>query len=205
MSIFVRDYNSADECFRSALESAPEETNEQLRGLIVSRLAKNIMYRGEFSAAIPRLEEALATFEKLGQPSYCAIERCELANCCLNVYEPEKALEFFQKAERVFVNFGATPNYQVCLANVGNDYLYRREFLTAISYYQRALELARKLGDQLSIAKWLHNLGQAYSELGNAALAKGFEDEAKQVNDLLVAERQHAAQIDASLESAAKS
>lgn len=86
------------------------------------------------------------------------------------------------------------PNYQVCLANIGNVYLYRREFLTAISYYQRALELARELGDQLSIGKWLRNLGQAYAQLGNPALARGFEAEAEIVKNGLAAERQRAAQ-----------
>lgn len=79
-----------------------------------------------------------------------------------------------------------------------NVYLYRRQFLTAISFYQRALELARQLGDQLSVGKWLRNLAQAYTQLGNPALAKGFEDEAKFVNDHLTAERQRAADIAAS-------
>jgi tetratricopeptide (TPR) repeat protein len=87
------------------------------------------------------------------------------------------------------------PNYQVCLANIANVYLYRRQFLAAISYYQQALELARQLGDQLSIGKWLRNLGQAYAHLGNPALAQGFESEAKLVNERPVAERQRAANV----------
>ena len=198
MSIFVGDYDSADECLCSALELASAENNQQLQGLTLAGLAKNLVYRGEYAAAIPRFEEALETFEKLESPFYCAIIWSELANCYLNVDEPEKALQFFQKAESVFLESGATPNYQVCLANIGNVYLYRREFLIAISYYQRALELARQLGDQLSISKWLRNLSQAYSQLGNPELAKGFENEAKQVNDRLDAERQRAGQVAAS-------
>jgi len=203
MSIFVGDYDSADECLRSALELASAENNQQLQGLTLAGLAKNLVYRGEYAAAIPRFEEALETFEKLESPFHCAIIWSELANCYLNVDEPEKALQFFQKAESVFLESGATPNYQVCLANIGNVYLYLREFLTAISYYQRALELARQLGDQLSISKWLRNLSQAYSQLGNPELAKGFESEAKQVNDHLDAGRQRAKQIAASSKSAA--
>lgn len=193
ISIFVGDYDSADTCFRSALEVARAENNQLLQSLILAGLAKNIMYRGEYGAAIPRFEEALADFEKLQYPFYCAVIWTELANCYSNIGEAEKALEFFHKAELVFLESGAIPNYQVCLANIGNVYLYRREFLTAISYYQRALELARQLGDQLSIAKWLHNLGQAYTQLGNTAVAEGFEHEAKLVNEQLTAERQRAA------------
>lgn len=198
MSIFVGDHNSADKCLCSALEIASTEDNRQLQGLILAGLAKNMMYRGEFSAAIPRFEEALATFESLKDTFYCAIIWCELANCYLHTDEAERALESFHKAEPIFLESGAVPNYQVCLANIGNVYLYRREFLTAITYYQRALELARELGDQLSIGKWLHNLAQAYTSLGNPALAKEFENEAKLVNEYLAAERQRAADIAAS-------
>lgn len=198
MSIFVGDHNAADKCLSSALEIASTENNRQLQGLILAGLAKNTMYRGKFLAAIPRFDEALATFESLKDTFYCAILWCELANCYLHTEESEKALEFFHKAERVFLESGAKPNYQVCLANIGNVYLHRREFLTAISYYQRALELARQLGDQLSIGKWLHNLAQAYSNLGNPELAKGFENEAKLVNESLAMKRQRAADIAAS-------
>lgn len=101
----------------------------------------------------------------------------------LHTEETEKALEFFHKAERVFLESGPVPNYQVCLANTGNVYHYRREFLKAISYYQRAFELARQLSDDLSIGKWLHNLAQAYTSLGNPALAQEFENEVKRVKE----------------------
>ena len=195
MSIFVGDHNAADKCLCSALEIASTENNRQLQGLILAGLAKNTMYRGEFSGAIPRFEEALATFESLKDTFYCAILWCELGNCYLYTEEAKKALEFFHKAEPVFLESGAVPNYQVCLANIGNVYLHRREFLTAISYYQRALELARELGDQLSIGKWLHNLAQAYTSLGNPALAKEFENEAKRVKESLAVERERAANI----------
>lgn len=55
------------------------------------------------------------------------------------------------------------------LADIGNVYLRRGELLTAISYYQRMLELVRQLDDQLSIGKWLR-FGQVYAQLGSPAL-----------------------------------
>lgn len=195
ISIFVGEYDRADESLRSALELVSLKGDDILSGLIVAGLAKNLMFRSEYTAAIPRFEEALATFSKLGYPFYSAIVWSELANCYLHLSDPDKALELFEKSERVFLECGATPNYQVCLANIGNVYRYRREFATAISYYQRALELARELGDQLSMGKWLRNLAQAWFEIGNPALAQGFESEAKVVNDRLEIERQRATGI----------
>jgi tetratricopeptide (TPR) repeat protein len=85
------------------------------------------------------------------------------------------------------------------LADIGGVYLSRGEYTAAISYYRRALELARQLGDQLSVSKWLRNLCQSYSLLGNPALARGFEIEAEKLTSLLTEERKRAAQVAASL------
>ena len=73
--------------------------------------------------------------------------------------------------------------------------------LSALGQWQEALgalELARQLGDELSIAKRLRNLGQAYAQLGNQALAQGFKSEAKLVNNCLAAGHRRAADVGAS-------
>jgi protein gp37 len=57
----------------------------------------------------------------------------------------------YAKTEAVRLKAGAVANYQVVLGNIGNVYLYRTEFPTAISYYQRALAIAREIKDPLSI------------------------------------------------------
>ena len=153
------------------------------------------MYRREDAKAISRFEEALAIFERLDARFYCAIVQGELGTCYTYLGQTDKALELLERTAAIFQANGALAHYQVSLADIGNVYLYRREFLTAISYYQQALDLARQLGDQLSVAKWLRNLAQAYSHLGNPALAQGFEDEAKQINDRVAVERQRAGEI----------
>jgi tetratricopeptide (TPR) repeat protein len=70
------------------------------------------------------------------------------------------------------------PGYQINLANIGNIHLRRGEYAAAISRYQEALEIARKLGDAISVSKWLQNLALTYSNMGNPALAASFQKQA---------------------------
>jgi tetratricopeptide (TPR) repeat protein len=157
------------------------------------------MYCREYVKAIARFEEALAIFESLDSPLYAAITQGELGTCYLNLGETNKALQLLESTAEIFRAKGSLSNYQVSLADIGSVYFHCGRFLTAISYYQRALELARKLGDQVSISKWLRNLCQAYSLLGNPALARGLESEAEKLDILLTEERERAAKVAASL------
>jgi tetratricopeptide (TPR) repeat protein len=200
ISIFAGDYASAATHLQSAFKIALAEKNRQLEGVATAGLAKNLMYCREYAKAVARFEEALAIFEELDSPFYVAITQGELGTCYLNLGETEKALQLLESTAEIFLAKGSLSNYQVSLADIGSVYLRRGEFLTAISYYQRALELARKLGDQVSISKWLRNLSQAYSLLGNPTLACGFESEAESINILLTKERERAAKVAGSLQ-----
>jgi tetratricopeptide (TPR) repeat protein len=190
---------SAEKDLTPALEIACEENDRQLQGLATAGPAKNLMYQGEYVKAIARFEEALVIFEELAAAFYAATVRGELGTCCLHLGETTKALELLEGSAETFLTNGSVSNYQVSLADIGSVYLARGEYVTAISYYRRALELARQLGDQLSISKWLRNLYQAYSLLGNPTLAQGFASEAEQLNIALSEERKRAAQVAASL------
>ncbi len=62
-------------------------------------------------------------------------------------------------------SIGTIQNYLVVPANLGNVYLQRGNYLTAIDYYRRALGLAREIKDPVSIQKWSHNIRLAYTRL----------------------------------------
>ena len=89
----------------------------------------------------------------------------ELAVCYLGLGDDEKAMDLFRKAEQVNSECGVVHNYQVVLANIGNVYLHRRDYFTAISYYQRALTLPREIRDPVSVKKWTRNINLAYARI----------------------------------------
>lgn len=93
---------------------------------------------------------------------WCGVE---LAVCHLGLKDDEKAMELFRTAERVNYEVDVVHNYQVVLANIGNVYLHRRDHFTAISYYSRALALAREIKDPVSVKKWTRNINLAYARV----------------------------------------
>jgi tetratricopeptide (TPR) repeat protein len=137
-----KDYASSDRVYRSALDLSEKVGGWCLRGHGLWGVGKNLMIQGRYREAMPWLENSLAIFEKADAPLAVAMVWSELAVCYLGIDDDAKAMELFRKAERVNCERGVIHNYQVVLANIGNVYLHRRDYFTAISYYQRALALA---------------------------------------------------------------
>ncbi len=126
------------------------------------------MIQEHYQDALPWLEQSLAIFEAADAPLVVAMDWSELAVCYLGLGDDEKALELFRDAERVNYECGVVHNYQVVLANIGNVYLHRRDYFTAISYYQRALAIAREIKDPVSVKKWTRNINLAYARIRQA-------------------------------------
>ena len=92
---------------------------------------------------------------------------------------------FFNNAFAVTADFNSTTRTDLLNATYGNNdvdsveiYFYKakeskeaRNFPEAISYYKKALQIAKDKGDQLSIASIHYDLGAIYLELKNYSLA----------------------------------
>lgn len=90
------------------------------------------MIQEHYEEALPWLEESLKVFESAEAPLAVAMVWGELAVCYLGLGDDERAMGLFRKAERVNGDAGSMHNYQVVLANIGNVYLHRRDYITAI-------------------------------------------------------------------------
>jgi tetratricopeptide (TPR) repeat protein len=165
--IFFRqkDYVSSDRLFRAALDLAEKVGGWRIRGHALWGIGKNLMIQEHYEEAMPSLQESLEIFENAGAILSVAMVWSELAVCHLGLVDDEKAMELFRGAERVNHEAGVVHYYQLVLANIGNVYLHRRDHFTAISYYQRALALAREIKDPVSIKKWTRNINLAYARI----------------------------------------
>lgn len=160
-----KNYPSSDRMFRAALGIAEQVGGWYFRGHGMWGIGKNLMIQGLYREAIPWLEDSLEIFEGAGARLSIALVWSELGVCDLGLGQDEKALALFRKAEIVNKEAGFVHNYQVVLANIGNVFLHRRDHLIAISYYQRALMLAREIKDPVSIKKWTYNINLAYARI----------------------------------------
>jgi tetratricopeptide (TPR) repeat protein len=160
-----KDYASSDRIFRTILDLSEDVGGWYFRGNALWGIRKNLMIQGHHRDAMPWLRDALGVFESVDARLPVATVWGELAVCHLGLGDDGKALELFQKAAQRDSEAGAIPNYQVALANIGNVYLYQRDYLTAIQYYRRALALAREIRDPVSIKKWTYNINLAYARI----------------------------------------
>jgi len=118
ISTFMSEHAAAENCLNSALAIATEAQERSFEGLITAGLAKSVMYRGEYVEAVQRFERALAIFGEFRR-SFLLGDPVERAGQLLFAFgRAGKSSEFFQRAEQVFLESGATPNYQVCLASI---------------------------------------------------------------------------------------
>ena len=165
--IFFRqkDYVSSDALFRSALDLSEKIDGWYLRGHGLWGIGKNLMIQEHYPEAIPWLDQSLEIFERASARLAIAMVWSELAVCYLGLGDDEKAMDLLQQAECVTQECGVVHNYQVVLANIGNVYLHRRDYFTAVSYYQQALALAREINDPVSIKKWTRNINLAYARI----------------------------------------
>jgi tetratricopeptide (TPR) repeat protein len=160
-----KDYVSSDASFREALELSGKIGGWYLRGHGLWGIGKNLMIQEHYHEALPWLEESLGIFENADSRLEVAVVWSELAVCHLGLGDDAKAMEFLRRAELVNRESGSVHNYHVTLAVIGNVYLHRRDYFTAISYYQRALAIAREIKDPVSTKKWIRNINLAYARI----------------------------------------
>jgi len=78
---------------------------------------------------------------------------------CYISSEYEAALDYFEKANKVFERSGNILEQGNCISNIGLIYDEWSEYEKAEEYYNKALKLKTKTNDKSSIAKTLINLG----------------------------------------------
>jgi tetratricopeptide (TPR) repeat protein len=160
-----KDYASSEALFRAALKIAEQVGGWYLRGHSLWGIGKTLMIQEHYDEAMPWLNESLEIFENASARLSIAMVWSELAVCYLGLGDDEGAMVLLRKAEQVNYEAGVIHNYQVVLANIGNVYLHRRDHFAAISYYRRALALAREIKDPVSIKKWTRNINLAYARI----------------------------------------
>jgi tetratricopeptide (TPR) repeat protein len=160
-----QEYESSERVFRTILEKSESVGGWYFRANGFWGMGKTLMIRNRYHEAMPWLKSSLSIFELAGARTSMAIVWSELAVCHLGLGDDEKSLELLENALAVQEEAGRAQNYLVALANIGNVYLHRKDYLRAIDYYRKALALAREIKDPVSIQKWSYNIRLAYARL----------------------------------------
>ncbi|MFZ1085002.1 MAG: tetratricopeptide repeat protein [Terracidiphilus sp.] len=160
-----KDHEPSSRIYRFILDASDQMDGWYFKNNARWGIGKNLMAQGFYNEAIQWFEESLTIAESAGSRALMALAWGELAVCHLKLGDDGKSLSLLKNALQIHFETGRVQNYLVSLANIGNIYLYRCDYLRAIDYYRRALELAYEIKDPVSIRKWSHNIRLSYARL----------------------------------------
>ncbi len=166
--LYVRDdLESSERLFREIFSASEQIDDWYYRAIGLWGIGKNIMMRGHRSRdplllkeALPWFEESHDLFATAGRQMFAY---ADMAVCFLGMGDDTKSLELLEDVLPFYAEAGWVHNYQVTIANIGNVYRKRGDYLRAIEYYRCAIAYAREINDPLSIRKWTYNLRLSYS------------------------------------------
>jgi tetratricopeptide (TPR) repeat protein len=168
-------YTTAESLYQSVVDTYGERFGWYLHSIATTGVGKALMAQRRYEEAIPWIETAADIIRSAGSEFQLAMNRGELGVCYLGIHEPDRALEVFHAVNAILIPLGALHAYQVNLADIGNVYLYKQDYLTAISYYQTALKIAQEIKAAASIEKWSHNLRLAHVKLKQSEDSRRFK------------------------------
>jgi tetratricopeptide (TPR) repeat protein len=129
----------------------------------------------QFDKARSVTEESLALFRTAGDLQTEADALVSLGNIKQFLYEPDSALKLFQQSLTLAHSLNDPWREANAYFFLGWD---RRDFQGAMSFWEKALSLYRKTGDQIAVANLLGMLGQFRVLNGDIELGETYIDEA---------------------------
>jgi tetratricopeptide (TPR) repeat protein len=168
--LYVRlDFAPSDRLFREILSASEQVGGWYFRAIGLWGIGKNIMMQGHINSDMQLLREALVWFQQAHDLFAAAGRQMfaygDMAVCHLDLGDDQKSLDLLEQLLPAYAETGWVHSYQVTIANIGNVYRIRGDYLRAIEYYRCAVEYAQEIRDPVSIQKWTYNIRLSYSLL----------------------------------------
>ncbi len=158
-------------CFSSSIFAQNHSEMDSLKTILPGlsgkekvKVLRDLCYYGrsvDFAGAVSYGEQAIAYATEMGYQDPLGASYQDLGSVYLHTGRYETALDFYQKAEKIFK---ATQNQQseaFLKHNTGLVYSYKGDYQTALQYLLKALELKNSLGG-VKISSTLNSIGEVY-------------------------------------------
>jgi signal transduction histidine kinase len=130
-------------------------------------LATNYAIKGNYPKALDYFMKSLSKFTETGDQAMIATLENNLGLIYVNINEPAKAIECFDKAlvinERLNNIKGQSLNY----GNLGIIYSNQNQFVKANEYYYKALKIDEKINNKDAVARNLSNIASSELAMGD--------------------------------------
>lgn len=175
-----KDYYIAARDLEVALNLAKQLKDEQLLGVVNSKIGKLKFMTEEIEVAEKKVNEALAYLRKANDYPNLAHTYTVYGNILLYKGEYEKALSYFQQAQALFKKERLLENYVEALLNEGLTHIKLNDYVSAQEKLDAAVEKAKKHSFYNILSPALLHLGKVESALENnekglALVQEGFQ------------------------------
>ncbi len=162
------DLDNAQHLYRSVVDIQGEKYGQYLYCVALAGVGKSFIARKQYPDALLWLRRslAIATSQDFGllRPAIMG----EMGVCYLGAGDPERSLEMHLQVDRLLSESGARRGHPMNLSDIGNVYLQKGDYGTAIAYYQRALAIAKEIEFAACIESCTSNMRLAYARLSNS-------------------------------------
>lgn len=158
------EFDSALFAFNHQLDFAKKENKQLERARITKRMGFCYEYKGDYDKALGLLYEALRIVEKLDDKQELASILINIGVVYFDLKKADDAIEYYNKALKSAEENKDTLNMIRSLNNIGNALMTLKEdFKGSVYYFERTVELGKKIGFEAAVKVGLTNLTQIYT------------------------------------------
>jgi tetratricopeptide (TPR) repeat protein len=144
-----------------------------------NNIANIYTMKKNYAQALSYFESSHQGFVALGLTDRIIGSMNNLGNLHSDLQLYDKALTYYTDAHKLAEKAGQ--EFADPLTNIGNLYYRQGNYLRAVDYYQRALEMVRRQNDRATELSILANLGELFEKAAQPKMAQQYLDQALQL------------------------
>ena len=165
LSFLDQDFEKALRFIHAALQASQESNDPKLRAAVLNQAGTTYAHLGSFEEGLEYLLASLQVLEDAGLEA-TGNPLNNIGNIYMLQGDPERALDFFDRAKRAFAESGTGRDRVIGLGNAGRALEALGDLESARLLFEQSLALARELDDRVYIPPALSKLGRVLGQLG---------------------------------------
>jgi len=160
------DYDAALETYQKGLALSEELGNKLLTSIAIGCIGSVYERKGDYRRAMENFQRDLAICEELGDKQGIAIALGLIGELLSIEGDFHGAIEYLQKNLMLCEELGYQKGIAKAVNTLGDVFYYTRQYDRSLHFYNRAIEVTRKINNRLVLGTSLMEKGIVLMELG---------------------------------------
>lgn len=166
-NVYLSDYPKAVEAFQEAIKIA-EKTNDRML-LVKSLNNMGFLYSElpDYPKSLKYAQEALAIYRKMKDQKGEAYALNNMGNITakMSSFKDQQAIEYYKESLAIAEQIDDKMSKASVLGGMGEFYFNAGDYVRALDYSQRALDLSKKIGHKNGLAVEYNSVAKSYLKL----------------------------------------